>query len=74
MVSLYLEVTTKRQVNWFSSLLKKFWLYASRHDLILVTICLNKYQDFQDTLDELGNVSSSEFEIPGNFDDQVVVF
>ncbi|KAG8650453.1 GATA transcription factor 19 isoform X4 [Manihot esculenta] len=31
-------------------------------------------EDFQDTLDELGNVSSSEFEIPGNFDDQVVVF
>ncbi|XP_037491169.1 GATA transcription factor 19 isoform X5 [Jatropha curcas] len=31
-------------------------------------------QDLQDTLDDLGNVSSSEFEIPGNFDDQVVVF
>ncbi|XP_012081383.1 GATA transcription factor 19 isoform X3 [Jatropha curcas] len=25
----------------------------------------------EDTLDDLGNVSSSEFEIPGNFDDQV---
>ncbi|KAJ9174979.1 hypothetical protein P3X46_013569 [Hevea brasiliensis] len=31
-------------------------------------------EDFQGTLDELGNVSGSEFEIPGNFDDQVVVF
>ncbi|WCJ18223.1 GATA transcription factor 24 [Euphorbia peplus] len=28
-------------------------------------------EDFQETLDELGNVSSSEFEIPGSFDDQV---
>ncbi|KDP29998.1 hypothetical protein JCGZ_18765 [Jatropha curcas] len=28
-------------------------------------------EDLQDTLDDLGNVSSSEFEIPGNFDDQV---
>ncbi|XP_048231507.1 GATA transcription factor 19 isoform X2 [Ricinus communis] len=28
-------------------------------------------EDFQETLDGLGNVSGSEFEIPGNFDDQV---
>ncbi|XP_065871224.1 GATA transcription factor 19-like isoform X2 [Euphorbia lathyris] len=31
-------------------------------------------EGFQETLDELGNVSSSEFEIPGGFDDQVVAF
>jgi len=32
------------------------------------------YQDFENTLDELGDVSGSEFEIPEHFDDQVVVF
>lgn len=31
-------------------------------------------EDFENTLDELGDVSGSEFEIPEHFDDQVVVF
>ncbi|KAJ8764766.1 hypothetical protein K2173_009166 [Erythroxylum novogranatense] len=37
------------------------------------SITLDEEEEFQGTLDELGNVSVSEFEIPGNFDDQVDV-
>lgn len=41
--------------------------------LFIVAMC-DMYQDFENTLDELGDVSGSEFEIPEHFDDQVVFF
>ena len=45
----------------------------SVNTLFIVAMC-DMYQDFENTLDELGDVSGSEFEIPEHFDDQVVFF